>query len=119
MKRLFLSFKYAFNGIWRLILKERNFQIHLSVLVCVIALGCYFGLTRDEWVFITIVSGLVLSLEAINSSIEKFADFIHPDQSEKVKIVKDIAAGATVIAVIAASIVGLIVFLPYIRLNFC
>ena len=115
MRRLVLSFKYAFNGLWQLILKERNFQIHLSVLALVIAFGCYFAITGEEWIYITMVSGLVLSLEAINTSIEKFADFMHPDQSEKIKIVKDIAAGATVIAVVTAVIVGLIVFLPYLK----
>ena len=64
------SFKFAFNGIKLLITKEHNAWIHCFAAVCVLIAGVVFGLSRMEWIAVTIVIGAVLAAEAVNSSIE-------------------------------------------------
>ena len=55
---------------------------------------------------------MVLALETLNTAIEKLVDFVSPGYRKEAGLVKDIAAGAVLIAAIAAVIVGIIVFVP-------
>jgi len=56
--------------------------------------------------------GLVLSVESLNTAVEKVADFIHPEFHEKIGFIKDIAAGAVMFAALAAIAVGLLIYVP-------
>lgn len=108
------SFRYAFNGIRLLIQKEHNAWIHCFAAICVLIAGFFFGLSSTEWIAISIVIGAVFAAEAINSSIEALADLVSPDYNEAIKKTKDLAAGAVLILAIAATTVGLIIFIPKI-----
>lgn len=90
------SFKFAFNGIKLLITKEHNAWIHCFAAVCVLIAGVVFGLSRMEWIAVTIVIGAVLAAEAVNSSIEALADLVSPEYNEAIKRTKDLAAGAVI-----------------------
>lgn len=115
MGKFFLSFKYAFHGLFTLIKSERNFQIHLIALITVVCLGCYFDISRFEWIAILLISAAVLSTEAINSSIEKLCDHLHPQKHNAIKKVKDIAAGAVLLLAITAIVLAILIFLPYLK----
>lgn len=110
-KRL-ASFRYAFNGIRLLILKEHNAWIHCFAAICVVIAGLFLGLSKMEWATVVIVIGAVLSAEAVNSAIESLADLVSPEYNEAIKKTKDLAAGAVLIMAIAAAIVGFIIFIP-------
>lgn len=112
------SFKFAFNGIRLLVTREHNAWIHCFVAVCVLLAGWAFGLSRMEWIAIVFAIGLVLSAEAVNSSIEALADLVSPGYNEAIKRTKDLAAGAVLILAIAAAAVGLIIFIPKIWSGF-
>ena len=56
--------------------------------------------------------GMVLAAEAVNSSIERLADFVTEEQRDAIKQTKDLAAGSVLILAIAAAAVGLIIFIP-------
>jgi diacylglycerol kinase (ATP) len=58
--------------------------------------------------------GIVMSIEGLNTAIEEIADFIHPEQHNKIGFIKDIAAGAVFIASVSAIIAGLIIYIPKI-----
>ena len=111
-KRLIKSFGYAFNGIRRMIVQEQNAKIHLLAILIVAITGFYFHLSATEWMVIVVVSGGVLTAEAINTSIETLSNTISPTYNQKIKQVKDFAAGAVLVATLTSIIVGLIVFLP-------
>jgi diacylglycerol kinase (ATP) len=55
-----------------------------------------------------------MSVEGLNTAIEKVADFIHPNYDERIGFIKDIAAGAVLFAAITAVIIGLIIYIPKI-----
>ena len=105
---------YAFKGIGQLLMKERNFQVHVFALACVIALGIYFKIQVIEWVLITIVSSIILALEGMNTAIEKLCDEVTTERKKSIMIIKDVAAGAVLIAAIGAAIVGVLIFWKYI-----
>ena len=108
------SFKFAFNGIKLLITKEHNAWIHCFAAVCVLIAGVVFGLSRMEWIAVTIVIGAVLAAEAV----EALADLVSPEYNEAIKRTKDLAAGAVLLMAIAAAIVGFIIFIPKIATIF-
>jgi diacylglycerol kinase len=112
------SFKYAFNGFRHLILNEHNARIHLLATVIVMAAIFLFHLTKMEATAVIIVVGMVWMAELFNSSIEKSMDFISSDHHPRIKIIKDLAAAAVLVAAITALITGVIVFGPRIIVLF-
>jgi len=108
------SFTYAFKGIVKFFKEEHNARIHLFMICIVVPLGFYFNLNAGDWSLIIIAITLVVVTELINTSIETLCDFVEPNFNKAIGDIKDYAAGATLIAAIAATILGCIVFLPKI-----
>jgi diacylglycerol kinase len=109
-----LGFNHAFRGLFNLIKTERNFRVQLLIFFLVILLGFFFQITSSEWIFIILSSIIVLSLEALNSSVEKLSDTITIEDNPKIKWIKDVSAAAVIIGAIGSAIVGCIIFIPYI-----
>ena len=76
--RFFKSVMYAFKGIKLCIRSEKNFHIQLFVLFIIILCGFIFNISNTDWIVLLICSEIVLSLEMINTSIEKLADVLVP-----------------------------------------
>ena len=107
------SFGAAISGLIHVMQSERNLKIHLIVFALVILLGFYFKINSWEWLSILCVSALVIGLEIINTAIEKLCDFVEPKTDQKIKIIKDTAAAAVLVAAAIAFIVGILIFYPY------
>jgi len=114
MKRFFMSFKYAFQGIREGMRSEENFKFDLVVAVLVVASGFIYSLSPTEWALVIICIMTVLMSELINSCIEKIIDWISPEIHPNAKAIKDMAAGAVLIAAVGSAIIGLIIFVPKI-----
>ena len=112
IKKRLQSFRFAIKGIKNLIINEHNARIHLTALLVVIGLGLFLKLELMEWVAITIVSGIVILTELINTAIENLADIVEPKWNEKIGKIKDYSAGAVLVAAIVSVIVGGIIFIP-------
>lgn len=80
-----------------------------------IVFGGYVGITLKEWVIIILVITLVLLLELLNTVIERMIDVIKPKIHEYVRVIKDVMAAAVLISSLAAVVVGIIVFYPYVQ----
>ena len=106
------SFRYAFNGLKILIKEEHNARIHLFAAVCVLIAGILFQISTLEWAIVLFCIGWVFALELINSAIENTADLISEEKNETIKKIKDLSAGAVLVAAIASATIGLIIFLP-------
>jgi diacylglycerol kinase (ATP) len=74
--------------------------------------GFYFNISKTDWLFQTFAIGLIMSIEGLNTAVEKIADFIHPNYHERIGFIKDIAAGSVFFAAITAIAIGLIIYLP-------
>lgn len=114
LKKRIKSFGYAFKGIASLIRKEHNAWIHCTAIVLVTIAGFHFDITSTEWCIVVLCFGLVLAAEGFNTTIERLVDLVSPDFHPIAGDVKDVAAGAVLICAIAAAIVGMIVFIPYL-----
>lgn len=114
MNTFMKSVMCAFRGIG-IGFHERNFRLQLLALTTVLAAGLYFNIKRWEWLSIIGISALVLSLELVNTAIEHLCDFYSKEKDERIKSIKDLAAGAVLIAAILAVVIGLFIFIPYIQ----
>lgn len=108
------SFGYAFKGIGQFIASQPNAWVHLTATVVVVALGFVFSISQGEWVALILAMGLVWTAEAMNTAIEWLVDLVSPEFNPLAGKVKDVAAGAVLLASIAAALVGIIVLGPYI-----
>lgn len=106
------SISYAFKGAVKLITTEHSVMAQFSIGILLIFLGVYFNITKTEWLFQTLAIGLVLSIEGLNTAVEKIADFVHPKFHERIGFIKDIAAGAVFFAAMTAIAIGIIIYLP-------
>ena len=104
---------YAYQGAKKLITTEHSVMVQFSLGILMTIAGFYFGITKAEWIFQTFAIGLVMSMEGLNTAVEKIADFIHPNYHERIGFIKDIAAGAVFFAAMTAIAVGLIIYIPY------
>ena len=109
---LYKSFGYAFEGIFAVIKKERNMQIHCCMMVLVIVAGLFFQISAVEWCICFVLFGLIMSLELVNTAVESVVDLVTEERRPLAKLSKDAAAGAVLIASIMAAVAGLIIFLP-------
>jgi diacylglycerol kinase (ATP) len=107
------SFDFAFRGIADFVKGEHNAWLHLAATVVVVMLGFYTGINSFEWMAIVFAIGLVWVSEMFNTCIEKLIDFFYPEHHESIRLIKDIAAGAVLVASIIAFVIGLLVFIPY------
>jgi diacylglycerol kinase (ATP) len=106
------SFRYAFRGAWLLIRTEHSIMVQLFVAFAVSVAGYFANLSATEWILqILAISGVLVS-EALNTAIEKLCDFVHPDHSNHIGMVKDISAGAVTFAALAAVVIGIIIYFP-------
>lgn len=116
-KKLTNSIKYAGQGLKTAYANERNFRIHCAAMVITIFIGILFHISLLEWTIVFLAIGLVFATELVNTAIEKMVDMITKEYSEEAKIVKDISAGAVLIAAIAAMFAGAAIFAkPFLRL---
>ena len=106
------SMGFALKGAIKLITTEHSVMVQFSLGIALTIAGFFFNITATEWMFQTLAIGLVLSIEGLNTAVEKIADFIHPDYSQRIGFIKDIAAGAVFFAAMAAITIGLIIYLP-------
>lgn len=112
MRRLVKSFGYALSGIAYTTKTQMNFRIHLAAVILVVLFGWYLKLSSADWLWIVLAIGLVLVAELLNTAIELLVDLVSPDFNIQAGRVKDVAAGAVIVAAIISVVIGAIIFIP-------
>lgn len=113
-KSRLVSFRNALEGIWFNLRNEPNFLIQLAIAAVVVSAAAILRLSRSDWMILVAIISVVLAAEVLNTAIEKICDRFLDREDSRVKIIKDSAAGAVLIIAIAAAIIGILVFLPYV-----
>jgi len=108
--RLVDSFRIAVKGLKNAFLREYHIRVAFFLVLALFLYSLVLGLTLREWLVLVTFSSLVVCLEMINSALEKLADAVHPDWSEQVGFAKDLAAGAVLVSIGAATAAGLPVY---------
>ena len=104
------SFRYAFRGINSMLRTEFNARVHAAMTILVVVAGFALGISRLEWLAITLAITAVWLAEGLNTAFESLCDVASPEFDSNVERAKDIAAGSVLITAIGAIIVGLLVF---------
>lgn len=110
MKRFLKGFVYAGRGIVTA-LGQRNFRFQLCAAAFVIFFAArFYSLSAERWAILLLTCASVLSLEAVNTAVEKLADSVTLEKNPLIKAAKDCAAGAVLIAAAFSVAVGVFLF---------
>ena len=110
MKGLFSSFRWAWRGFVYCLRTQRNLRIHFAAAALALWLAGRFDLSRGEYALLWLTIGLVVSAELFNTAVEHLTDLCCPNFDRRAGLVKDIAAGAVLVAAVAAVGVGFSLF---------
>jgi undecaprenol kinase len=117
VNRLLKSLGYALTGIRQTFKSERNFRIHLAIMIIAISIGLYVRLTVLSWGIVILAIGFVLVAELFNTAIERLGDqAANGNHKLNIKHAKDVAAGAVVISALTAFAIGILfLIIPLIQ----
>ena len=97
-----------------MLLKERNFRTQAVIACIVIITGIILDISSTDWIIVLICIAVVLSLEGINTAIERILDKMYPDHDPEIGKIKDIAAGVVLLSASISAVIGMIVFWKYL-----
>ncbi len=108
------SFSYACKGIkiaWK---EEVNFRIQVVIGLSVLCFAYALNVTHEEFLILILTIGVVLAVETLNTALEEFCDMVRGSHDPHVAKIKDLGAGASLIASISSALIGIKTFLPHI-----
>ena len=105
----------ALNGMFILLKSEDSIKTQLFFILFVVIIGICLEITAHEWIIHILLIGFILTAEAFNTVAEKICDLINPKYNHRIKLIKDISAGAVSFAVITSIIILLILYYPYFK----
>ena len=104
----------AFNGLGLVFRSQDSARIQLIAAFAVVVLGVLLRVSAPEWCALVLAMALVLTAEALNTSIELIVDLASPEFHVLAGRAKDVAAGAVLIAALGSVAIGLLVFVPHV-----
>lgn len=109
--RLVKSFGYAWEGILHAFKVEQNIRIHTFIAIIIGILGLVLDISSVEWMIIIILIAGMISLELLNTAIERTIDLItNKEYHPLAKQAKDLSAAAVFVFAIISVVIGLIIF---------
>ena len=114
VERYSKSFMHAIDGIIYAIRYEHNMIIIILAAFVAVISGVLLDLNSTEWLFVTLIIGLVMASEMINTAIEAAIDLETLKKHPLAKIAKDTASSATLILSITAFIGAINIYAPKI-----
>jgi len=112
------STNFAIEGILHAAKTQRHLRYHFYSAAAVLLLSYIIGVSRTEFLIISLSVIAVLLAEMFNTAIETVVDILSPEHTEKARIAKDIAAGAVLVTAFGVAVIGYIILFPYLRESF-
>lgn len=109
------SANHAIEGIIYAARTQRHVRYHLVASAVVLLTGFLLGVTRVEFILLSLCAITVILAEMLNTTIEKIVDKLSPETSEFAKTVKDMAAGAVLVSAVGAAFMGYVILFPYFK----
>ena len=94
---------------------QHNAWIHAVATGIVLGAAFLLRISAADWCWIILAISIVWTAEALNTAVEFLADAAAPAFHPLVRDAKNVAAGAVLVTAIAATVIGAIVFWPYLR----
>ena len=109
-----ISFKNAFKGIWIAVTTQNNLRVHFLLGSLVIFAAAYLRLSIQHVLVLVLAISQVMVAEMVNTSLEFLSNAVTLDQNNFIKYAKDVSAGAVLLSVIFAILIGFMIFIPAI-----
>jgi len=100
------SLNCAIEGILWAVKTQRHMLIHLIAAILVMIAALVLRLTLYEFALLCLAITLVLFAELVNTALEVVVDLVSPDFHPLAQRAKDVAAGAVLLASVAALVLG-------------
>jgi undecaprenol kinase len=107
-KKFIQSFSFAYQGIKLVLKDEQNMRFHLIMSFIVLSLAFLLAIPKLEVMILLILIGIVISLEMVNTAIERVVDLVTENYHPLAKQAKDAAAGAVLFFSLITIIVGVL-----------
>ncbi len=106
------SFTYALAGIVYVLRTQTNTRIMSAATIAVVVAGWWVGIDGLRWAVLVFALALVWVAEFINAAIEAVTNISAPSFHPLAKVAKDVAAGAVLVASVAALLIGALILAP-------
>lgn len=114
IRRFRQSLVHARRGLAEAFTLENNFRIHVTIAILVIVALIVFRVSRIDSALTILLISSVLTLELVNTVVERFVGLLEPRIHPYVRLIKDLMAAATLVVVMAAVVIGILLLWPYI-----
>lgn len=114
MKRFLSSARHAVRGISYALRHEPNLRLDVLAAVVVLAVARLMGVRVWEWLLLLIAIAFVFVVELVNTAVERLLDLLQPRLHMYARDVKDVMAGATLVAAAVALAIGVVIFVPHV-----
>jgi undecaprenol kinase len=102
----FLRLRFALAGLLHAVRAENSFKVQVIVFVAVVVALAVVKPGPLWWALVMLAGAGVLAAELFNTAIEHLADHLHPEAHPSIRVVKDCAAAAVLVAAMGAIAVG-------------
>lgn len=107
--------RFALHGLAAALRSGASLQFQAGAFVAALAGLALLRPPPVWWALVLLASALVLAAELVNTAIEELADHLHPGEHPRIRLVKDCAAGAVLVAVLGALGVALALGVELLR----
>ena|SRR3989338_2562012 len=111
-KKFMRSFKYARAGVEHIMRTQRNIWIHFFAGLAVLLAAFWLRISPAETAIIVLTIAFVIVTEMINTAVEEIVNLVKPEPHPLAGLVKNIAAGAVLVASAGAVVIGILIFIP-------
>jgi len=116
-KSVLRSFRYAWDGVLFVFLTQRHMRVHALIIMLVLVGAWGLRVTDAQLLHLFAAMAVVVIAEMFNTTLEMTVDMIVDSYNPQAKIIKDVAAGAVLIASLYALAVATVVFFLNPRLR--
>jgi diacylglycerol kinase len=106
------TFKNALSGCWYAFTTQKNFIVHFLLSFLVILLALWLDVSYERFLFLLLAVFLGLSVEMINTIVEKIVDLVTQEYHPLAKVIKDLSAGVMLIVSLGLAVIGFLVLFP-------
>lgn len=113
MKGLKKKFLPAFAGLADGF-RDSGIRVQYILALCAVMAGFVLKLSAGEWIAVIVCIGMVVASEMLNTCIEKLCDLYTMEEDARIKMIKDLAAGAVLVAGAASLACAIIILIRHI-----
>ena len=102
----------ACSGIREAVRHEKNMRSHIIVGCVVVFFAWYVSVSKTEVAILSLAIGFVIAIELLNTAVEELCDVVTLEKHPQIKKIKDISAGAVLVASFFSVVIGICIFIP-------